>query len=76
MKEQKFIKKGRTGREGVTLKSYGGLAGVVGLIWALMAFVMAEGYGALTAPICILAMGGLMFWVGHTLARNAARVRA
>jgi hypothetical protein len=76
MKEQKFIKKGRTGREGVALKTYGMVAAAIGLIWALLSLIIAEGYSAMIVPSCVLLVGGLLFWVGHGLARSASGVRA
>jgi hypothetical protein len=72
MSDQKYISRGRTGREGVSLKSFGGLAAIVGLLWALIAFFSSEGFSPLILPLLILAVGGLLFWVGLSMGRHAA----
>jgi hypothetical protein len=71
MSATKYSSRGRTGREGAMLKNLGLLGGLAGLVWTSIVFFVAEKNGALILPICVLAVGALLFWVGMAVAKAA-----
>lgn len=73
MTEKLYSKRGRTGREGVVLKTYGGSAAIIGLVWTVIVFTLDSSFSAFVLPVLILISGFLAFWVGRGIAIRSAR---
>jgi hypothetical protein len=71
-KKAAYLGKGRTGKEGAMLKSIGILVAAVGLIWTLLVFEFSESGTAWIFPVCVMMLGGPLFLIGRSIAKNSA----
>lgn len=70
MQKKPFIPKGRTGREGTSLKSWGAVVAAAGLIWTLSGVLMDQAASVYVASVATLLGGAMVVWMGFTHARN------
>ena len=61
--------RGRTGYEGNSVKAFGVLALVAGLVWLMIAWLMSDGGYALAWPVTLAVAGVVAFMVGSSMAR-------
>jgi hypothetical protein len=71
MQKKPFIPKGRTGREGSALKSWGAAVAIVGVIWTLSGVMMDQVASMYVASIATLLMGALVVWIGFAHAKSS-----
>ena len=70
MQKKPYIPKGRTGREGTSLKSWGALVAAAGLIWTLSGVVMDQAASVYVASVATLLVGALVLRVGFVRAKS------
>ena len=61
--------KGHTGREGEAVKIFGKIAAVIGLVWALLAYALADGAYILVLPVILIIAGCLTIFIGRSQAK-------
>ncbi len=70
-KPKLYVSRGRTGREGVALKSWGGLVALAGLVWTISVWMMDQAASVYVASIATLLLGALVLRVGFVYAKNS-----
>jgi hypothetical protein len=68
-----FQKKGRTGREGQAIKTWGGVVAIASCLGLIAGYAMDARGSLLTTAACLAAAGGATFWIGFSAARAARR---
>jgi hypothetical protein len=61
--------------EGQSVKACGVLAAIIGLIWAVLAYLIQEGASALVLPIILFATGIITLLIGRSMAKAHAGSR-
>ncbi len=73
-KKSAYLSRGRTGREGASLKLLGILVAAIGLVWTLLVLALSESATAWILPTCVMVLVGVpLFFVGRSIARSYAR---